>query len=202
MVVPMRSGPVWARRRIAPALACCLAFGLAACSGGGLALPNFDLSAPYVSARHSLRGDLVVREPLGPLVLDSRRILVRGGPETLAYLADGQWSDRLPALVQARLVDTFRNARLFRSIARADGPAEYSLELEIRHFELDAPSRQGVVEIAAKIVSARDGRIVAERAFKASAPAEGMSGAQVTAALDKALSSVMAQIVAFTASQI
>ena|SRR5579883_78754 len=199
MFAPNRQGLYRIRRRCAPVLALCLALGLEACGDTGM--PNFDLSAAYVSGRRPLRAEVAVREPLGPLVLDTRRILVRSGPETLAYLADAQWSERLPALVRERLVETFRNADLLRS-PPANEPAAYALELEIRHFELDAQNRQGVVEIAAKVVNARDGRIIAERSFKSAAPAQGTSGPQATAALDKALSTVMTEIVAFTAAKI
>ena len=195
-----RDGFLRARNISAPTVALCLTLTLAGCNGNS-ALPNFDLSPAYVSTRHPLQGELDVREPLGPLVLDTRRILVRSGPETLAYLADGEWSDRLPALVRARLVETFRNANLLREGA-SDATPDYTLELEIRHFELDASSRQGVVEIAAKIVRARDGRIVAERAFKGDASCDGTSGAQATAALDKALSEVMTEIAAFVAAKV
>jgi cholesterol transport system auxiliary component len=182
-----------------PALGLTLA--LAACNGDG-PMPNFDLSPAYVSTRRPLPAQLVVREPLGPLVLDSQRILVRSGPDTLAYLSDAQWSERLPALVRERLVQTFQNAHLLRAEPGGDAPPDYSLELEIRHFELDATSRQGVVEIAAKIVKTRDGLIVAERSFKSAAPAAGTTGPQATAALNKALSDVMAEIVAFAAAKV
>jgi cholesterol transport system auxiliary component len=196
-----RDGSFRARRCFAFTLPLGLALALAACSSDS-ALPNFDLSPAYVSTRHPLQADLVVSEPFGPLVLDTKRILVRSGPETLAYLTDGEWSDRLPALIQARLVETLKNADLMPAGPRGDAAPDYALELEIRHFELDASSRQGVVEIAAKIVRARDGRIVAERVFKDAAPSGGTSGAEATAALNKALSEVMAQIAAFVAVRV
>jgi cholesterol transport system auxiliary component len=190
-----------AKRRLAlwPALGLTLA--LAACNSAG-PMPNFDLSPAYVSTRRPLPAELAVHEPLGPLVLDSQRILVRSGPDTLAYLSDAQWSERLPALVRERLVQTFQNAHLLRAQPGGDAPPDYSLELEIRHFELDATNRQGVVEISAKIVKTRDGLIVAERSFKSAAPAAGTTGPQATAAIDKALSDVMAQIVAFAAAKV
>ncbi|HLJ71922.1 MAG TPA: ABC-type transport auxiliary lipoprotein family protein [Roseiarcus sp.] len=195
-------GPVGrARRLVAAALALPLVLGLAAC-GGGASLPSFDLSATSAPSERPLRASLIVRQPLSPLAFDSRRIVVRTGPDALAYLADAQWSDRLPVLVQSRLAETFQNAHLFRSVERASKPADYALELEIRHFEIDAPSRAGIVEIAAKIVSGRDGRIIAAQSFKQVEPAASVSGAQAAAALDKALSAVMARIVAFTAAKL
>lgn len=189
------------RRFFGVALALFMALGLAAC-GGGASSPSFDLSAAPAPGERPLRASLIVRQPLSPLAFDSRRIVVRSGPNALAYLPDAQWSDRLPVLVQSRLAETFQNAHLFRSVERADKPADYGLELEIRHFEIAVPADQAVVEIAATIVSGRDGRIIAAQSFNHAEPAGGVTGAQAAAALDKALSAVMAQIVTFTAAKL
>jgi cholesterol transport system auxiliary component len=186
--------------RIGIAVAVCLA--AAAC--GGSAPETFDLtSAPALEAQ-KLRAQIAVRVPLASLDLDSQRILVRTGPETVAYLSGAQWSDRLPVLVQTRLVQTFQNAHLIQSVGRAsaDVSAAYSLELDIQAFELDAKAIQGDVDIAAKIVDNRGGRIVAAQVFKAQVPAAGTGGADAAKALNAALASVMTQIVVFTAAKI
>lgn len=165
---------------------------------------TFDLTAASLAPAHKLRAQIAIREPVASLDLDSQRILVRTGPETIAYLAGAQWSDRLPSLVQTRLVQTFQNAQLLRSVARAgSGPAaDYSLELDIRAFELDVPAAQANVDIAAKIVAATSGRVIAAQIFKTRVAASGTDGAQATRALNAALSTVMAEIVAFTTAHI
>jgi cholesterol transport system auxiliary component len=175
---------------------------VAACAG---APPEtFDLAAASLPPAHKLRAQIAVREPIASLDLDSQRILVRTGPETVAYLAGAQWSDRLPALVQTRLVQTFQNARLLQSVARSGTgvAADYNLELDIRAFELDVGGAQANVDIAVKIVAAVSGRVVAARIFKTHVPAAGAGGREVSSALNAALSAVMAQIVAFTSTQI
>ena len=190
-------------RRAAPFfLALALALALAGCGGG--APQTFDLSAAPAKAARPLRAQLSIREPIASLDLDGQRILVRTGPETIAYLADAQWADRLPTLIQTRLVETFQNAKLMRSVARAgSGPsAEYSLELDIRAFELDVSKSEAVVDFAVKIVSQTSGKVAAARIFRVTAPAAGTSGAAATAALNTALSDAMTQIVAFTAAEI
>ena len=183
-------------------LAAAAALVVAACAG---APPEtFDLSAASLPPAHKLRAQIAIREPIAALDLDSQRILVRTGPDTVAYLAGAQWSDRLPALVQTRLVQTFQNARLLQSVARAGSglAADYSLELDIRAFELDVGAAQANVDIAARIVAAASGRVVAARIFKTRVPAAGTGGREATMALNAALSAVMAQIVAFTSAQI
>jgi cholesterol transport system auxiliary component len=173
---------------------------IAACAGS--APETFDLSAASVPEAHKLRAQIAIREPVTSLDLDSQRILVRTSPETVAYLTGAQWSDRLPTLIQTRLVQTFQNAHLLDSVGRAGAgfSSNYSLELDVRAFELDAKRIQGVVDIAAKIVDDRGGRIVASRIFKMQVPSAGTGGAQASVALNAALSAVMTQIVAFTAA--
>ncbi len=173
-------------------------------SCGGSALETFDLSAASPPSAHRLRAQIAVREPTASLDLDGQRILVRTGPETLAYLAGAQWSDRLPSLVQTRLVQTFQNAHLLQSVARAGGgiAADYSLELDIRAFELDAKAVQANVDIAAKIVTTTGGRVIAAQIFKTQVPAAGTGGPAAARALDAALSATMKQIVAFTTAKI
>jgi cholesterol transport system auxiliary component len=181
-----------------------LAAGLFLTACGGSAPETFDLSSVSVAPVHKLRAQVAIREPLTSLDLDSQRILVRTSPETVAYLSGAQWSDRLPTLVQTRLVQSFQNAHLMESVGRAGAgfAATYSLELDIRAFELDSKSAQANVDIAAKIVDDRGGRIVAAHIFNAQAPAAGTGGAQASAALNAALSNVMTQIVAFTVAKI
>jgi cholesterol transport system auxiliary component len=179
-----------------------LSAGLLVAACGGSAPETFDLSAASVQEAHKLRAQIAIREPLTSLDLDSQRILVRTSPETVAYLSGAQWSDRLPTLIQTRLVQTFQNAHLLGSVGRAGAgfSSNYSLDLDIRAFELDAKSVQANVDIAAKIVDDRGGRIVASRIFTMQVPSAGTEGAQASVALNAALSTVMAQIVAFTAA--
>jgi len=180
-----------------------LSAGLLIAACGGSAPETFDLSAATVPEAHRLRAQVAIREPVTSLDLDSQRILVRTSPETVAYLTGAQWSDRLPTLIQTRLVQTFQNAHLLDSVGRAGAgfSSNFSLELDVRAFELDAKRVQGVVDIAAKIVDDRGGRIVASRIFRMEVPSAGTSGVQASVALNTALSAVMTQIVAFTVAQ-
>jgi cholesterol transport system auxiliary component len=190
---------------IARAAALALAVGVAL-SGCSTSSPEtYDLSPAIAAPQRATGAQLAVREPIASLDLDSQRILVRTGPETVAYLSGAQWSDRLPALLQNRLVQTFQNAKMLRSVsvASAGFAADYSLQLDIRAFELDVSHSEAVVDIAAKIISERDGgRVVAARIFKNSAPAGGDSGPDAAVALNAALAPVMKQIVAFAAGAI
>jgi cholesterol transport system auxiliary component len=181
-----------------------LAAALMLASCGGSSPETFDLSPAAVPAARNMSAQIAIRMPTASLDLESQRILVRTAPDTLAYLAGAQWSDQLPALVQTRLLQTFQNAHLIRTVARAGAgtAADYNLELDIRAFELDSKAVQANVDIAVKIVAAGSGRVVGAQIFKTQVPAAGTGGAEATAALNAALSIVMKQIVAFASAQI
>jgi cholesterol transport system auxiliary component len=172
---------------------------LAAC---GSALDTYDLSAARPPVQRPLRAQLRVAEPLASFDLDSDRILVRTGPQQLATLAGAKWPDRLPALLQARLTQSFENAGLLRQVSRRpSAPSAYELQLDIRKFELVVARSSIEIDIAVRIVSASGG-VAAAQIFTAEAPVASTAPANVSEAMNGALSSVMARIVAFTAAQI
>ena len=191
-------------RRLGLLGALCLALGLAAC-GGGSPSATYDLSA--LPAGAALRGStrqLVVAEPVASQALDSDRIVVRPNAGEIAYLSGAQWADRLPKLVQTRLIQSFENTRAAKLVGRPGDrlAADRTLETEIRAFEIDVKGGAAVVEITARILDDRSGRIVAAQLFGARAPSAGTGGAAASSALDAALGQVMRAIAAWTAARL
>jgi cholesterol transport system auxiliary component len=189
---------VRATRRVVPLI---LAGWLAACAGDPQApQAAFDLAPAVPHPQRPLRAQIHVLDPFAPTDLESDRILVRTGP-TLAVLAGARWPAPLPVLLQARFAESLQNAQ---DLKVDDGrtAADYNLETEVRAFELDADQKQVVVEFVVKLVSARDGHIKAFKTFKTRAPVASTDPHEVTTALNGALSSVMAQIVAFVAASV
>lgn len=182
------------------ALACALSLG--ACSSGPL--PSYELTAaPEKGVRaQALRGALVVEQPSADDSLDSERILVRTEDSKLAYLSDARWSDRLPDLVQSRLIASFQNAKLTRTVGRPGDPSDYALQADIRKFEIDVVAGLARIELAVRILSTKTNRPLAARMFSATAPAPTTANGAAAAALDKALADIMRSTVAWTATQI
>ena len=176
--------------------------GLAGCASAPPA--SYDL-APAASAplkARAIRGQLVVAEPVAGGALDSERIVIRTGPEELAYLSGAQWTERLPRLVQSRMIETFENARMLKSVGRPGMPADHALTLDLRRFEIDVTADQAVIEIAARITSDATGRTTAAQLFTATAPAPKTADGAAAAALDQALADIMRRIVVWTGSKI
>jgi cholesterol transport system auxiliary component len=172
---------------------------LAACSSAPLA--TYDLTPAEGFAARAGRGQLAVLLPDATLPADSDRIVVRTNPQSVAYLSGAQWADKLPTLVQSRLIESFQNAHLLRAVGRPGMLADVSLQTSIRRFELDAARSEAIVEISAQIIGP-SGRIVGGRIFAANVPAPPSDPAVVASALDAALAKVMREIVIWTAPKI
>lgn len=166
---------------------------------------TFDLTAPYTGvAGRPVHGQLVVSEPSASSPLDSDRIVIRAGPQSLALLKDTQWVDPLPQLVQSRLIQTFENGHLLSSVGYPGQgiTGDVVLNTEIRQFDVNAATGEATVEISGKLIKVSTGRILAAQIFSARAPGSAADGAHASAALDSALGQVMKQIVAWAAGKI
>ena len=189
------------RRRLFSVLLAGLPFQwLAACSSVPPA--TYDLTAATGGfAARAGRGQLAVLLPDAILPADSDRIVVRTNPQSVAYLSGAQWADKLPSLIQSRLIESFQNAHLLRAAGRPGMLADFSLQTSVRRFELDAARGEAVVEISAQVIGT-SGRIVGGRIFAANVATPPSDPAAVAAALDAALAQVMREIVIWTAPKI
>ena len=114
-----------------------LTLALAGC--GSTPTPTYNLSAPSgFTAGGSGNAQMVVVAPNALAVLNTDKVMVEPGPGQVAYLSDAQWSDTLPALLQARTIQAFENASKLRRVARpGDGVnADYQLVIDIRRMSM------------------------------------------------------------------
>jgi cholesterol transport system auxiliary component len=169
---------------------------LAAC-GGSAPLETFDLSVPPRSKTSSPGGrQLVVAEPVALQPLEADRIMVKAADGSVSYLPGVQWADRLPRLLQSRLVQTFENDG--RAVGRSGNgvAADLVLQSDIRFFGIStAEGSQAVVEISAKLVDGSSGRIAAARVFRGSQPVGALNGKAAAQALDGVAVRVLQDVV-------
>jgi cholesterol transport system auxiliary component len=161
---------------------------------------DLDPSVPFGPAKSS-HGELAVFTPTATLPLDSRRIVVRTGAGTIAYLHGAQWAENLPDLVQERLIGGFAQANVLRAVGRPGIVANRSLHTDIQHFEVDVAHEQATVEIYARLVSA-DGNIVADKTFSATAAAANDHAPSIAAAISHAFAQVIHDIVIWAAPKV
>jgi cholesterol transport system auxiliary component len=198
-LMPMTApfAPFRARPLTGLALAVAGSLLLAGC-GGGPTATTFDLSAPRDFGRvGGGAGILAVAEPTTVQTLDSDEIIVKDSAGALSFAGGAKWADRVPKLVQARLIQTFENGGRLASVSRPGERVnpDAQLNTEIRSFNIDTATGSAVVEITAKIVGDTSGRIQRARLFTARVPASAADGPQAAQALDRALSQVLIEIV-------
>ena len=184
---------------------------LSGCSGGSSLFtsappPAYDLAAARSISHRAGRphGQLVVVEPTALAAFDADKVVVRPQPGETAALMDAQWEDRLPKLVQARLIQSFENANWLRRVGRPEDKlaTDFVLVTDVRHFEISAADQSAVVEIAAKIVRERTGRIMSARVFRAVVPAPSTRGEGAVAALNEAFVKVAREVVLWAARRL
>ncbi len=179
-------------------MAVAIALGLSGCAN--LVTPErFDIHAASARARSS-GATFVVPTPTAYAPLDSELIVVRGADGSLSRVPGVEWADRPPALLQARIVQTFENAGLVRQIVVGGGSAEYALRVDLRRFDVDAASHSATVEMTARLVAENGGRIVAAKIFSASEPVGEIAGAAPATALNGALAGVLSRMIPWAAS--
>jgi cholesterol transport system auxiliary component len=173
---------------------------LAACASAPKLTYDLSPVAADFAARHG-HGQLAVAVPDATLPANSDEIVVRTGPQSVAYLSGAQWADKLPSLIQSRLIESFQNAHVLRGVGRPGILADVTLYTTLRRFDLDAARGEASVQIAAQLV-ATSGRAIAAKLFSAKIPISSSESSVVAAALDAALAQVMRAIVLWTAAKI
>lgn len=173
------------------------AIALSACSSSKPP-QTFDLSAPDpVSRSAGFSGNLVVAEPVAVATLDGQRVVVKPTSGEVTFLPDAQWSDRLPKLVQSKIIEAYENSNRLRSVGRPGDrlTVDYQLVSELRAFEINAATGLAKVELTAKVINDKTGKIVAARVFSATRPVAAVDGPNATRALNEALGQVLSELV-------
>ncbi len=188
------------------AITCVLAGTVSACGGGKASNDTFGLSAaPVIEGQAATRRQILIPEPSALKALDSEQIVVRLSSSEIQYLSKSQWSDRLPKMVQSKLVQAFENTGKVAGVGKpGEGLAiDFQVITNIRSFEVaTAGADTAVVEIAAKIVNDRNGTVRAQEVFRATAPVSGVDNAAFVKALDRAFAEVTREIVVWTLKSI
>ncbi len=184
-------------RSVLPTATLLVAALLGGCAGGAAPL-TFDLAALPAGGRPVASGRaIVVSEPVGIQPFEADRIIVREGGGSLSFLGGGQWADRLPRLIQTRIIQSLENAGRLRSVSRPGDKvtADYQLISEIRAFDIQTATGEAVVDLSLKLVADGTGRVAAARIFTARVPVASVDAGSGARALDQALVTVLADIV-------
>ncbi len=166
----------------------------------------FELSAPQKLPPIAKlpQGQLLVPEPdvLGALFNDE--IVVRNAEGQRDTRFQAKWPDTLSRVLQSRIIQSFENANVLKTIGRTPEGLEvdYQLFIDVRNFQVvTTPEAVADIELSAKIV-AKNGKILGARIIRATAPANVSSEATVAASLNEAFSKAASDLVVWACSTI
>jgi cholesterol transport system auxiliary component len=181
-----------------------LCLGLLGCALAGSKPPaTYDLVAPrsFSTTPRPAPWQLVVYEPTAVHALETDRLMVRPQADQVSYYKGVAWSDRLPRLVQARIIETFQNSGAVKAVS--SGTGQYALVTDLRAFQIDVTSGKAYaeIEIFAKLVNTGSGKVVATKGFSARVPATTDSPGDAIAALNQAFTEVLQDTMTWVASR-
>ncbi|MGJ8526993.1 ABC-type transport auxiliary lipoprotein family protein [Maritalea sp.] len=184
--------------------AACLSLPVAGCTLAALPPETYDLtSATAQKVRRRSSRTVVITRPESVQTYDTERVVVRAPGGVLSYLPEAQWSDKLPLLIQTRLLQTFEDAA-FPNVGRPNDQlsVDVTLATEIRAFEIDTTgSPSASVKLSAKLVNERRGSIFANSVFAATVPISSNVDTGAIVGLNSALNDVSLQILNWSAAK-
>ena len=192
--------------RSAPTLAAgLLCLGLLGCAlaGGSRPPTTYDLVAPrsFAASPRPAPWQLVVHEPTAVHALETDRLMVRPRADQVSYYKGIAWSDRLPRLVQARMIETFQNSGAVKAVSASTG--QYALVTDLRAFQIDVTSGKAFaeIEIFVKLVNIGSGKVMATKGFSARVAATTDAPGDAIAAMNQAFTEVLQDTTTWVASR-
>jgi len=164
---------------------------------------TYDLKAAdgFDATRHPLAAGLGIAEPTASTRLQTQRFLFATDEEEPEEFAGAQWSDSLPALVQAKLLQSFENYDIAHAPSRADSLSEGGarLVIDLRQFEIArSPGTQAAISMSARILDA-GGHLKAAQIFTEAVPMNTVSVREAASAFNRAFETLARKIVLWTA---
>jgi len=171
--------------------------------GGAKAKPGiYDLAALSGPALCSApdHPQLVVPEPAAAMALNSDRVTVTGEPPEGNPFEKAQFTDNIPAVVQAKVIESIQGSGCFAAVTRPVDSLEPSdqLQVEIRQFSIAmTPAPTARVELSIQLVS--NGKIAGSKVFATAVPLASVDASGAVAALDGAFEKTLAEAVPWIA---
>ncbi len=177
--------------------------GLQRMTGGSAKPParTYDLRAPekFPTIENRPEGQLVIADPTAVIALDTQKILIQSDRGERPSFAEAQWSDTIPKLIQARIIQGFENAG-YAGVSRPldNFAADQQLLIDIRYFRImSTPQPMAQIELGAKLVDST-GHIIDGRTFRAETPTSDTDADAATAALDDTFGRAATDLVVWT----
>lgn len=187
-----------------PLLLSVLALSLSGCisilpDSGDLA-PRLSLDAgePDPTATPQMNSSLVIEDPNAEAVFNTFSVAVATSPYEYEYLAEAEWTDRVPVLFRLYMERRFENQNRFMAVGdRVELPrGDYALFTDIRSFHIDRTGggQSAKVSFSARLVDHK-GDTLGARVFSSSVPISGRNKAEAIRSLNSAVEQSVDQLI-------
>lgn len=149
----------------------------------------------------TISASLAIMDPDAAAVYNTFNVAVATAPFQYEYIANAEWTDRVPVLVRRFLEQRFENEQLFAAVGdRTDFVAsDYELYTDIRAFHVDRQrGGNGIAKIAygARLTDRR-GQTLGTRVFAAEVAVSGREREDIVQALNEAATTAADEVVAW-----
>jgi phospholipid/cholesterol/gamma-HCH transport system substrate-binding protein len=181
--------------------------GIERMTGGGKGdAPLYSLTAvtDVPKAEQKPNWLLVISEPTTLLALNTDKILTQPAPDEILPLDNARWTDSVPILAQAKIIQTFENAGYTETVSRIqEGVAPtYRLGIDIRKFHIATEgSPEAEVVFLVRLLDP-DGETVATKLFEGSAPTAGSDVRDYVDALSKTFGKLQVELLEWTVAEL
>ena len=165
-------------------------------------IPVYELTAvrDFPPCLRATGPQLIIPEPTSSMALNSDKIPAVGTVPNPPSFENARFSDNIPAVIQAKLIESFENSGCFQLVSRPmEGLEEGSqFLLEIRNFRIVISANpEADIEFSVKVIAPR-GKVVGVRVFRETATLNGSDAPAAMAALDIAFGKIANALVQWT----
>ncbi|MBY7649410.1 MAG: ABC transporter [Candidatus Liberibacter europaeus] len=174
---------------------------------GNIPKDTFDLSenrSSYITSRVKYNINLVIYEPTTLKILNSEDIIIRSSPIEMEYLFKSQWSDKLPRMIQSKLIANFENNGKILTIVKPNQGIfpDYQLYSTIKLFEINLHRNHAIIAMSFKLINTHTGAVVAQKIFNVEEPFEKDNKLCFVQSLDRAFNRISSEIIIWTLSSL
>jgi len=176
---------------------CSLSGAVKGALSDGTPSQTFDLvlDRNLIKKSRRLSTQIVVQLPAAVKALSGDNILVKPSPTQVTYYGDAVWSDRLPKLLQARVVEALQVSGRFRAVSdgsdRISGDITLSTTIEAFQVDVEGERATANVMIFAKLIHVSTGKVYASRSFQVSLAAKSRVVGDGVDALNEGMNQVL-----------
>jgi cholesterol transport system auxiliary component len=161
-------------------------------------LPLYTLKSTTSESTHHFDLPIAIDLPSSEESLNTQRIAVTPSPYQRDYLADGQWPDRLPKIVQGALIENLSQRWGGAHLSRvSDGLlATYMVQLEIQDFSVHPLAKECAevhMKVLFKIVNFNARRVLAAHTFSQKIQVSPFTMMRVVEAFNKGFQALLEQ---------